>query len=278
MEGKVMGKALYTIGFGTWKIKDAEMAPAIRVALECGYRHFDTAAAYENENKEGEALKSGGVERKDIFLSGKLWTTERAYDKVLVAFQRTVKNLKTDYLDSYLVHWPAAAHMHEDWEKINAETWRAFEKLYDEGYVRKIGVCNCKKHHIESFASHANIKPMINQIEFHPGCNQSEIVDYCHSEKIDLEAWSPLGSGKMMRRKPLQEMAERYGKSVAQLCLRYCIQKGLTPLPKSVSPARIKENMDIFDFQVMEEDMKRLDAMPYMGGSGLDADTVTIFG
>lgn len=268
----------YVIGFGTWKIKDVEMDLAIHTALECGYRHFDTASAYGNEKSIGEALKSSGVDRDNISISGKLWTTERAYEKVLAAFQKTIKIMKTDYLDSYLVHWPAAAHMHDDWEKINAETWKAFEKLHNDGYVRRIGLCNCKPHHIESFSKHANIKPMIDQIEFHPGYDQSEIIEYCRKEKIDIEGWGPLGSGKMIKRKPLQEIAEHYDKSVAQLCLRYCIQKGVMPIPKSVNPDRIRENIDIFDFEIENADMETIDTMPYMGGSGLDADTVTLFG
>lgn len=268
----------HTIGFGTWKITEADTDIAIETALECGYRHFDTAAAYGNERAIGEALRKSGVDREKIYISGKLWTTERDYEKVLVACQNTMKNLKVDYLDSYLVHWPAAAHMHDDWDKINSETWKAFEKLYDDGYVRKIGVCNCKPHHIESFAKYANVKPMVNQIEFHPGYNQLEIVDYCYSEKIDLEGWSPLGNGKMMKREPLRKMARHYDKTVDQLCLRYCIQKKIIPLPKSVNPERIKENIDIFDFEITKEDIDELDKMPYMGGSGLDADTVTIFG
>lgn len=266
------------VGFGTWKIKEEDMESAIHAAINYGYYHIDTAAAYGNEASVGRAICNSDANRADIYLSGKLWTTERAYNKVLNAFQKTLSNLKTDYLDAYLVHWPAASHLYENWERINSETWRAFEKLYNDGYVKNIGVCNCKPHHIESFSKYANVKPMINQIEFHPGWTQTEIVDYCKKEKISIEGWSPLGNGKMLKRKALQSMAEKYNKSVAQLCLRYSLQKGIIPLPKSINPQRIKENIDIFNFEIQKTDMDVLDSMPYMGGSGLDADTVTIFG
>lgn len=266
------------LGFGTWKITEKEIANvAIRVAFENGYRLFDTASAYENEKIIGSALQNIGCARSEIFVSGKVWNSERGYEETLKAFNVTLKNLQVDFLDSYLIHWPASPVVHSDAEKINADTWKAMEKIHDEGYVSKIGVCNFMPHHLENLAKTANVKPMINQVEYHPGFVQDDIADYCKEQNIIIQAWSPLGSGKLLKRALLREIAEKYQRTPAQICLRWCFQKGVIPIVKSVTPERIRSNADIFDFEISEKDIKLLDEFPYVG-SGLNPDKIAILG
>lgn len=266
------------IGFGTWKITGKEQADlAVREAYESGYRFFDTASAYENEKLIGEAIQSTGCSRKEVLISGKVWNSHRGYEKTLKAFEATCKNLQVDYLDAYLIHWPASPAVHEDAEEINAETWKAMEKLYNDGYVKAIGVCNFLTHHLENLAKTANIKPMINQIEYHPGFVQEAITDYCKEQRILVQGWSPLGSGKLLKKAAIKEIAERYQRTPAQVCLRWCVQKGIMPVVKSVTPERIQANISIFDFVLAEEDMEKLNELPYTG-SGLNPDEIMIFG
>jgi diketogulonate reductase-like aldo/keto reductase len=267
------------IGFGTWKVPDGDQATdIIKDAINAGYRHIDTAAAYGNELGVGAGIRDSGIARSELFVTGKLWNTERSYDKALVAFKQTLQNLNIGYLDLYLIHWPASPAVHEDWREINVDTWRAFERLYTEGLVRAIGVCNYRPHHLEELIDKARIMPMVNQIELHPGQNQSETITYCKRHDIIVEAWGPLGSGKMVKKAILNDYATKYGISVAQLCIRWCLQNGAIPLPKSKNLERIKENIDVFGFELTQEDMEAINAMPYMGGSGIDPDEITLFG
>lgn len=177
----------------------------------------------------------------------------------------------------YLIHWPASPALYENWKDINNETWRAFEYLYKEGFVKNIGVCNFKKHQLESLLETYTIKPAVNQIEFHPGFMQSETTEFCKENGIKVEAWSPLGSGKMLKRECLKEIANKYNVSVAKLCLRWCIQNNVIPISKSTKLENMIENLSIFDFEISNEDMQIINEMPYMGGSGLDSDTLTLF-
>lgn len=267
------------IGFGTWKILEQNVADiAVETAVNSGYRLFDTAKAYENEKIIGKAIRNAGISREELWISGKVWNSDRGYEQTLKAYAETCKELKTDYLDSYLIHWPASLAIHEDAEKIDAETWKAMEKLYTDGCVGTIGVCNFRIHHIENLKKTANMLPMINQIEYHPGCRQSEVVNYCINNEIIVQGWSPLGSGKMMKKPVLKEMAGKYGKTVAQICLRWELQNKIIPLPKSVTPERINSNIAIFDFEITESDMQILDTLPWMGGLGWNPDEITIFG
>lgn len=266
------GTEIPCIGFGTWQTPDGKTAvESVKCALETGYRHIDTAAAYGNEKSVGQAIAESGIDRKEIFVTTKLWNSQRGYDKTLKAFDKSLKALGLDYLDLYLIHWPSnkTAGAQE-----NSDTWRAFEKLYADGSIRAIGVSNFLVHHLEALALTANIAPMVNQIEFHPGQMQSEVLGYCRANNILIEAWSPLGTGKMLSNPELQAIAAKYGKSVAQLCIRWCLQNGTLPLPKSVTPSRIEENAEVFDFSIDQGDMDRINAMPYIGGSGLDPDKV----
>lgn len=260
------------IGYGTWKTPAERAAEVVKNALECGYRHIDTAEGYENEHSVGEGIRQSGIPREQVFITSKLKNSERGYETTLLAFEQTLKELQTDYLDLFLIHWPAVKGRPEQWQEINRATWAAFEKIYSQGLVRAIGVSNFLPHHLEPLIAHASVIPMVNQIEIHPGQLQYENVEYCRMKGIQVEAWSPLGSGLMLENPELIELAGHYGITVAQLCVRWCLQHGIVPLPKSLNKERTAMNLRVFNFTISAEDMKKIDAMPYCGGSGLDPD------
>jgi len=263
------------LGFGTWKASEGEQAEsAVLCALATGYRHIDTASFYKNEKSIGRAIAKSGVAREDLFVTTKLWNEDRGYEQALKAFELSLSNLGLEYLDLYLIHWPATEHQFDNWKEINADTWRALEYLYKEGKVKAIGVSNFYVHHLEALLENAEIRPMINQIEFHPGFTQSEVVDYCKEEIILIEAWSPIGRGNILNNEILVHMALKYGVTVAQLVLKWIIQKGHLPMPKSVTPERIKENFDIKKIIISEDDVVVIDNLPYIGASGLNPDLV----
>lgn len=269
------GLSIPVIGFGTWQTPDGDTAiNAVKYAIDCGYRHIDAAAVYGNERSVGEGITRSGIAREEIFVTSKVWNTERGYDTTMKAFDKTLNDLQLDYLDLYLIHWPAVAGQFENWRQINAETWHAMETLYKEGKIRAIGVSNFLPHHLEALLDNATIKPMVNQIEFHPGFMQQECVDFCRAHEILVEAWSPLGTGRMLTNETLKNIAAKYEKSVAQLCVRWVLQHGILPLPKSVTPERIHENLDVFGFEISDEDMQVIDRMEYCGGSGLNPDKI----
>ena len=206
------GYGIPCLGFGTWKMPDGEVGiDAVHQALHDGYRHIDTAAAYDNEGTVGKALASGGVSREDVFVTTKVWNTDRGYDATLKAFEESRAKLHLDYVDLYLIHWPAAKGAEADWQRTNQETWRALETLYLDGLVRAIGVSNFKPHHLEPLMDAADILPMVDQIELHPGCNQEVTRDFCNRHDIVVEAWSPLGSGRVLENQLLIDIAARYG-------------------------------------------------------------------
>ncbi|MBE6593903.1 MAG: aldo/keto reductase [Ruminococcaceae bacterium] len=268
------GVKIPCVGFGTWQTPDGETAVnSVKVALEVGYRHVDTAAVYGNEVSVGKAIAESGLRREDIFVTSKLWNKDRGYKSTFEAFDKTLERLGLDYLDLYLIHWPANKAQFENWDEINLESWRAMTELYKAGKIRAIGVSNFLPHHLESIVK-TEVVPAINQIEFHPGFMQSETVKYCKEKGIVVEAWSPLGTGRMLSNETLLAIAAKYGVSVARLCIRWCLQNGTLPLPKSVTPSRIEENTHVFDFVISDEDMAAINAMAYCGGSGLDPDTV----
>ena len=268
------GYKIPCIGFGTWQTPDGDTAVnAVIEAVNLGYRHIDTAAAYKNEKSIGKAIKESNINRKELFITSKVWNKDRGYKTTLEAFDKTINDLQLDYLDLYLIHWPASENQFKDWDNINLETWRAMTELYKSGKIKSIGVSNFMPHHLKSLMN-TEIKPMVNQIEFHAGFMQEETFKYCNDNNIVIEAWSPLGTGKMLDNNTLKEIAKKYNKSAAQICIKWCLQNNALPLPKSVNSSRIKENTEIFDFVISEDDMKTINSMPYFGGSGLHPDKV----
>mgnify|MGYP002530232301 FL=1 len=266
------GVKIPCIGYGTWQTPDDVAAQSVQCALQNGYRHIDTAAAYGNEKSVGEGIRRSGVKREDIFVTTKHWIDMRGYEKTIQAFETSLMALGLDYLDLYLIHWPSVARRDEKWEWTNAETWRGFEKMYKDGKLRALGVSNFEKKHLDSLIKNATVKPMVNQLEYHPGYLQQDTVDYSKQLGMVVEAWSPLGSGAVLKHPVLVEMAQRYGKSVAQLCIRFALQSGVLPLPKSVTPARIEQNTQVFDFTISEEDMAIIRNMDRCGFSGFLAE------
>ena len=262
------------IGFGTWKAKDGETAyDSIIEALKAGYRHIDTAAMYRNEASVGKAVKECGLKREDIFVTSKVWNKNRGYEKTLAAFEKTLATMELDYLDLYLIHWPAIPLQFEDWDEINLGTWKAMIELYKAGKIKAIGVANFYPKHLESLMK-TEVPPMVNQIEYHPGYTQDEVVKYCQENGIVVQGWSPLGNGAVLGSEFLAEIAAKYNKSVAQICIRYAVQNGIVPLPKSVTPSRIAANLDVYDFEISEEDMKAIAAMSETGFSGWNPNEV----
>ncbi|MDC6366442.1 MULTISPECIES: aldo/keto reductase [Flavobacteriaceae] len=252
-------------GLGVYLSKDGnEVINAVKEALNHGYRHIDTAAIYENEKGVGTGIKESDVDRKDVFLVSKVWNTDQGYDTTLKAFDATLERLDTDYLDLYLIHWPKG-------EK-SKDTWKAMEKLYHEKKVRAIGISNFLQHHIEDLLTVAEIAPMVNQMEFHPYLVQQELVDFCQDKGIQYEAWSPLMQGEVFNLDVMKDLAAKYNKTIAQIVLRWNLQKGVVTIPKSSKKERIIANADLFDFEINEEDMKLLDGLNKGHRFGPDPD------
>lgn len=263
------------VGFGTYQTPDGEVAIAsVLEAIQCGYRHIDTAAIYGNEESIGLAIKQCDVPRENLFITSKVWNTEHGYEKTLNAFNDTMTRLDLEYLDLYLIHWPVPIAFKDNWEEANAGTWKAMEELYRAGKIKAIGVSNFKPHHIKALMKTATIKPMVNQIELHPGELQEDKVAYCKDNDILLEAYTPLGRGKLATVPVMQELEKKYNKSFAQICIRWCLQHGFVPLPKSVTPSRIKQNTQVFDFTISEEDMRKIDGITYENCKGKDTDNI----
>lgn len=257
------GVEMPTIGYGTWRVENgAAGADAVAEAIRAGYRHIDGAARYENEFFVGEGIRKSGVKREEIFVTSKVWFTHRSYEKTLEAFETTLKDLRLDYLDLYLIHWPAVAKNYENWEEVNAETWRAMEEIYRSGRVRAIGVSNFLPHHLEPLLKTAEIMPMVNQIEFRPGYPQIKCVEWCLARGIVPEAWRPLGAGAALTGERMTELSCKYGKTPAQICLRWALQHGPVPLVKSSNPVHMRENLQVYDFELSAEDMAKIDALP----------------
>ena len=263
------------VGFGTWQTPNGETAiNSVLEAMKCGYRHIDTAACYGNEESVGKAIKLSRINREELFVTSKLWNTDQGYESTLKAFDKTIKDLGLDYLDLYLIHWPVVKEHKEDWKEAICEPWKAFEKLYSDGKIRAIGVSNFKPHHLKVIFENCNIKPMVNQIELHPSHNQDETVKFCRNNNILVEAWGPLSTGRIFKVKEMQDIANKYNKSIAQITLRWHIQNEILPLPKSVTPSRIKENSMIFDFELLKEDMELIQNLKGCEGSGVNPDNI----
>jgi diketogulonate reductase-like aldo/keto reductase len=268
------GVKIPIVGFGTWQTPDGDVAEAsVKAALDTGYRHIDTATVYGNEVGVGKGIKASGVAREDIFLTTKLWNTDRGYDQTLAAMDKSLLSLGVDYVDLYLIHWPNPAAYRQDWQALNAETWRAMETILRAGKARAIGVSNFRQHHLDELFKTAEIKPMVNQIFLNPSDRQAELTAYNTDHGMLNEGYSPLGTGKIFGVEVLQQLAERYHKSVAQVVLRWSLQHGFVPLPKSVHPERIQQNADLFDFELSAEDMAVIDGLHGVAGLAKDPDT-----
>lgn len=267
------GVKIPVVGFGTWQTpNDDTGVNAMLAALNAGYRHIDTAQGYGNEESVGKAVKMSGIPREEKFITSKLANSMHGYDNTMSSFEQTLNDLGTDYVDLFLIHWPNPIKYRDTWQKTNAETWKAFEELYEAGKIRAIGLSNFRQHHIDELMKTAKIAPMADQIRLCPGDTQDGLVSYCKERNILLEAYSPLGTGKIFAVPEMQEIAARYGKSIAQICIRWSLQNGFLPLPKSVTPERIKENLDVFGFELSDSDIKTIAGLTGCVGIGRDPD------
>lgn len=262
------GVEMPQLGFGVWQVADDEAEKAVGVALENGYRSIDTASAYGNEAGTGRALRGSGIGRDDLFVTTKLFNSDHGYDSTLRAFDASMERLGLDVLDLYLIHWPVPSH-----DKY-VDTWRAFEKLYNDGRIRAIGVSNFTVGTLERLFFETEVKPVLNQVELHPNFQQAELRAFHDEHDIRTEAWSPLGQGKGLLDDPdLARIAEAHGKTPAQVVLRWHVQIGNVVIPKSVTPSRIAENIDVFDFQLSDADMAAIAGLDSGGRIGPDPAT-----
>lgn len=245
------GVKMPQVCFGVFKLQGNDVVEAVKEALNCGFRGIDTASYYGNEEAVGQAIKESGLPREEIFITSKVWNDEQGYNATLRAFDRTLERLGTDYLDLYLIHWPVP--------ELFQETWQALEKLYHEGKVCAIGVSNFEKHHLEAIGKVSSVTPAMNQIEFHPELIQEELRAYCHSKNIQVAAWSPLKRGKVLDHPTIKAISDKVGKSPAQVVLRWCLQHDVVVNVKSSHPERIKENADLFDFELTPEQIEAID-------------------
>lgn len=263
-----------SMGFGTFLAPEGDVTKdAVRCAIETGYTLIDTAAVYKNEKSVGRGIQESGVAREQLFVTSKLWNTERGYDTTLRAFEKTMSDLQLEYLDLYLIHWPANKKQFGDAnDTINQETWRAFETLHKEGRIRAIGLSNFMPHHLQPILDKAVVMPAVNQIEYHPGMMQKECVEFCQRHDIAVEAWSPLGRGRELENPLLKQIAGKYECTVAQLIITWVMQHNIIPLVKSVHPERIKENFALPGVILTPEEMAVIDALQ-TSRVGSDPDT-----
>jgi diketogulonate reductase-like aldo/keto reductase len=263
------GVKMPRLGLGVFKVADGEdVVQSVKAAIRNGYISIDTASFYKNEEGVGQAIKESGVPREELFITTKLWNADQGYQSTLDAFEISLNKLGLDYLDLYLIHWPGK-------DKYK-ETWKAFEKLYKEGRVRAIGVSNFQIHHLEDLISSSEIKPMVNQVEYHPLLTQKDLHSYCKKEGIQLEAWSPLRQGTLLNNPVLEDIARKYNKSVAQVILRWDLQNGVVTIPKSTKEHRIIENATIFDFELSTEDIEKIDGLNEDSRVGSNPDTMSV--
>lgn len=257
------GRKAPQLGFGVFQIPNDDTAQAVDTALKAGYRSLDTAAIYKNEEGVRQGIERSGVAREDIFLTTKLWNSEQGFDSTLRAFDISVKKLGTDYLDLYLIHWPTPKH------DRYVDTWKAFIRLRDEGRIRSIGVSNFQPDHLDRIVRETGVTPVVNQIELHPDFAQNDLVAANGKHKVITEAWSPLGQGgDLLKNETLVTLGKKYGKSPAQVVLRWHVQLGHMVIPKSATPERIRSNIEVFDFKLSDDDMTaiaKLDAGKRMG-------------
>ncbi len=261
------GVEMPRLGLGVYKVEAGhQVEETVRTALELGYRSIDTAAFYQNEEGVGNAVRESGINRKELFITTKVWNSDQGYDATLKAFDLSMKKLNVEYLDLYLVHWPVKGKY--------LGTWRALERIYKEGRVRAIGVSNFKIHHLEDLLSNSELKPVINQVELHPRLSQPELREYCKENEIVVEAWSPIARGRILDEPVLKDIAKKHRMSTAQVILRWHLQNDVVIIPKSVTPSRLKENIDLYDFELSAEEMMQVDTLNRNERFGADPDHI----
>lgn len=268
------GVSMPGIGIGTHQAQGASAVAPLAQAINEGYRLVDTAAAYLTEPVVAKAIKQCDIPREELFITSKLRNACHGYQATMEAFEQTLANLQTDYLDLYLIHWPNPVQYRTTWQEATKATWRAFEELYAQGRIRAIGVSNFMPHHIDMLMEDAKIMPMVNQLKLCPGVTQPEIVRYCKEKGIVIEAYSPFGTGQVFKSAQIQSLSQKYNRSAGQICLRWSIQMGFIPLPKSVTLARIRENLNVFDFELSKEDVALISGMEGCCEPAIDPDTI----
>ena len=270
------GVKIPVVGFGTWQTPDGDVAKhAVETALNVGYRHIDTAAAYGNEESVGQAIKESGVDRHDIFLTSKLWNADHGYAETKAALDLSLQKLGTDYLDLYLIHWPNPKTFRAEWQERNAQSWRAMEEALKEGKVRAIGISNFRRHHIDELLKTANVVPAVNQNYLNPSDLQKDVLAANAEHGILNEAYSPLGTGRLLQDETVKQVANAHGVSVPQVLLRWSLQHGFLPLPKSTHDEYIKANAEIFNFALTNQEMQLLDGLHGVAGLATDPDQAT---
>lgn len=260
-------------GYGMWKLQNnSENEKAIEFAFKAGYRLFDTASHYGNEELLGRVIKNTNINRNELFITSKVWVDSRGYEETLNAFEESIKKLNVDYLNLYLIHWPASKTQYKNYKEINLGTWRALEKLYIEKKAKAIGVCNFTIEYLNDILNDCTIKPMINQIEFHPGYMQIDLFNFCLKNGIQVEAWSALGHGEILENEELKSIALKYSKDVASIILQWISQHGVISISKTINKDRMINNIKNNEFFITDEDMKQIDSLKFIGGLALEPD------
>ena len=268
------GVEIPCLGFGTWQTPDGEVAEnSVKCAIQSGYRHIDTAAVYGNEVGVGKGIHESGVPREELFITTKVWNTDHGYDATMRAFDESMKRLGLDYIDLYLIHWPKLSPLDLEWKRKISETWRAMEILRKDGYVRSIGVSNFLPHHLEPLLRDCEVIPALDQLELHAGYMQQYAMTFCEANKIHLQAWSPLGRGRLNDNSFIKDLADKYQVTPQKLMLRFLNQLDISVIPKSNSLINMSSNLDIFDFTINREDLSILMSLPQFGFSGEFPDT-----
>lgn len=266
------GVKMPCIGYGTYKCTDGSDERIVRMALDAGYRMLDTAAAYENEEYVGRAVRESKIPREEIFLTSKVWKTNLGYEKTKQSFEASLNRLQTDYLDLFLLHWPKPDPEAENWKELDKESWKALEEFYHQGKVRAIGVSNFLPHHLEALMEEADVRPMVDQLELHVGYMQEAAVQYCKSWGIQVQAWSPLGRRRVLSEPVVEKMAQKYGVSAAQFLLKFLLQQKIAVVPKASSMERMRQNLELPAFEITQEDLYLLRCLPQIGWGGEHPD------